>query len=171
MNTPWFGRALVERFLPHRPPLLLVDRVLSVELGARPSLRARLDLDPAAPVYAGHFPSRPLWPGVYTFEGLAQAGGLLLALELAAARAGPDLFDLLRDGSPLPLPAAVGFVLLVEIDGRLLAPVSPGGSLEYAVRVLERAGGLVRFEGGASAAGQDVARATWRVVAPTAPRA
>lgn len=167
--APWFDRAVVERLLPHRPPLLLVDAVRDAHLGATATLRARFAVDPAHPALAGHFPGRPVWPGVYTVEGLAQAGAVLLGLEGAAAAHPGGLAGVLaalREGGAPPIPP-VG--LLVEVDVRFLAPVGPGEVLDYAVRVVDRHGPLVRLDVAAGVGGREVARGTLRVSAPTSP--
>ena len=65
------GRAGVEALLPHRDPFIWVSRILACEPGA--SITAELDVDPALPLFAGHFPSHPVLPGVILMEALAQA--------------------------------------------------------------------------------------------------
>ena len=63
------------RHLPHRHPLLLVDRVLEVHPGQ--SIRAVKNVTYNEPFFSGHFPSRPLMPGVIVIEALAQTAGIL----------------------------------------------------------------------------------------------
>jgi 3-hydroxyacyl-[acyl-carrier-protein] dehydratase len=69
---------LIKKILPHRHPFLFVDRVLAFEAGVR--ITAAKKLDPEAAFFAGHFPGRPIMPGVLVAEALAQACGLLLGL-------------------------------------------------------------------------------------------
>ena len=69
--------------LPHRPPFLFVDEVTQLELGV--SITARRLLRAEEPHFAGHFPGRPLMPGVLVTEALAQTCGLLKGLELDSA--------------------------------------------------------------------------------------
>jgi len=62
--------------LPHRYPFILVDRVLELELGSR--IRALKNVTINEPFFQGHFPDKPIMPGVLIVEGMVQAGGLLL---------------------------------------------------------------------------------------------
>lgn len=64
--------------LPHRYPFLLVDRVVEFEAGKR--LRALKNVSINEPFFQGHFPGRPVMPGVLIIEALAQASGLLVQL-------------------------------------------------------------------------------------------
>ena len=73
MNTP-FGRDEIERILPHREPFLLIDEVLELEPGAR--VAARKFVRPDEWYLAGHFPGRPVMPGVLIVEALAQTGAV-----------------------------------------------------------------------------------------------
>jgi beta-hydroxyacyl-ACP dehydratase FabZ len=66
--------------LPHRYPLLLVDRVLEMEPGKR--IVAIKNVTFNEPFFNGHFPGRPVLPGVLLIEGMAQAGGLLLLQDI-----------------------------------------------------------------------------------------
>jgi 3-hydroxyacyl-[acyl-carrier-protein] dehydratase len=61
--------------LPHRFPILLVDRVLEIEKGVR--IKALKNVSVNEPYFTGHFPSRPVMPGVLMLEALAQAAALL----------------------------------------------------------------------------------------------
>jgi 3-hydroxyacyl-[acyl-carrier-protein] dehydratase len=66
------GRSAVECLLPHRPPFLFIDQVQAVDLESR-SLRASHYVDPADPVFVGHFPGDPVLPGVLAVEAMGQA--------------------------------------------------------------------------------------------------
>ena len=73
-----FGKDTVLKILPQRPPFLFVDRVLKLRPDDR--IVAELDLTESLPHFAGHFPDRPVMPGVLVTEALAQTSGLLLGL-------------------------------------------------------------------------------------------
>ena len=65
----------VKKHLPHRDPFLLVDRVIEVDLGNK--IHAQWDIKPEADFFRGHFPDKPVLPGVLIIESLAQAAGIL----------------------------------------------------------------------------------------------
>ncbi len=63
------------RILPHRYPLLLVDRITDMEKGK--SIIGYKNISISEPAFQGHFPGHPIYPGVMILEGMAQAGGIL----------------------------------------------------------------------------------------------
>jgi len=65
----------IQEILPHRYPFLLVDRVNTLDKGE--NIVAFKNVSISEPVFEGHFPGHPIYPGVMILEGLAQAGGLL----------------------------------------------------------------------------------------------
>jgi len=71
------GRGDIKRLIPHREPFLFVDEITEVDLDAR-ALRGRRWIDPEDPVFQGHFPGRPIYPGVLQLEIIGQAGLCLL---------------------------------------------------------------------------------------------
>ena len=118
---------VIARLLPHRYPLLLVDRVVAFEDGARIVALKNVTVD--EPFFAGHFPGRPVMPGVLICEALAQAGALL------AYRS--------RDGI-----APGSLLLLTALErARFRRPVLPGDQLELEVRSLKRHPPLWRMRG------------------------
>lgn len=133
------GPELIRLMLPHRPPLLLVDRILGLRVTPEPAIAAERVIRSDEPVFQGHFPDLPLWPGVYTIEALAQTALLLFrTLELG----GPDsvvqelsaLDRALRGGAVHPLQArlsaAAGVGVMSAVDVKLSAPVFAGATLE-----------------------------------------
>ncbi|WP_047194746.1 3-hydroxyacyl-ACP dehydratase FabZ [Caldimonas brevitalea] len=121
--------------LPHRYPILLVDRVLEVEDGKR--IKALKNVTINEPFFMGHFPNRPVMPGVLMLEALAQASALL-----AFSADGRDLD-----------PRAVYY--FVGIDGaRFKRPVEPGDQLILEVGLDRARGGIYKFNCKASVDGE-----------------
>ena len=113
--------------LPHRYPFLLVDRVLECKKGE--SLVAIKNVTINEPFFPGHFPHRPVMPGVMILEALAQATGLL-AFETAGTA--PE------DGM---------LYYFVGIDSaRFRKPVEPGDQLRMEVKLLKQSRGIWKFE-------------------------
>ncbi len=119
--------ALLARLLPERYPLCLVDRIVSCEDGV--GVMARKGVTAGEPFFAGHFPGRPVMPGVLICEALIQASAVLVA------RSAPGLADDVR----------------LRLGGleraRFRQPVVPGDVLELEVRVVAREGPRWRFRG------------------------
>ncbi len=131
----------IQRLLPHRPPFRLVDRVVAVEPGAR--LVAWKGVTMNEPFFAGHFPGKPVMPGVLILEALAQACALLAMKSMGP---GEDVDDKIT--------------YLMSIDGaRFRRPVVPGDRLELHVEVVKRKGAIWRQKGTAIVDGQTVAEA------------
>ena len=81
--------SMIRRLLPHRYPMLLVDRVLDWEAGK--FVRGLKNVTVNEPFFQGHFPSYPVMPGVLVIEAMAQAAGLLTMLSAVARRDGTQL--------------------------------------------------------------------------------
>ena len=73
----------IEKRIPHRPPFLWIDRVEEFEPGVR--CVAWLLVDGTNPLFAGHFPARPILPGVLIIEAVAQTAAVMLGAEAPAA--------------------------------------------------------------------------------------
>jgi len=71
------NREYVKDYIPHRDPMLFIDRVIRLEENA---ITVESDVDPDAAYFKGHFPGMPIMPGVLIVETVAQAGALLISL-------------------------------------------------------------------------------------------
>ncbi|HXD04943.1 MAG TPA: 3-hydroxyacyl-ACP dehydratase FabZ [Burkholderiaceae bacterium] len=127
--------------LPHRYPILLVDRVIEVEPGKR--IKALKNVSINEPFFVGHFPHRPVMPGVLMLEALAQAAALL---SFSVEGEGTDHNSV---------------IYFVGIDGaRFKRPVEPGDQLILEVEVDRVRGGIYKYNARASVEGELAAEAT-----------
>jgi 3-hydroxyacyl-[acyl-carrier-protein] dehydratase len=114
--------------LPHRYPILLVDRVLELEAGKR--IRALKNVSVNEPYFAGHFPYRPVMPGVLMVEALAQAAALLAFETLGIEPDDKSVF------------------YFAGIDNvRFKRPVEPGDQLLLDVTLERAKAGIYKFSG------------------------
>ncbi|HLI64534.1 MAG TPA: 3-hydroxyacyl-ACP dehydratase FabZ [Terriglobales bacterium] len=121
------------KLLPHRYPMLLIDRV--VEIARAKRIVAIKNVTINEPFFAGHFPEHPIMPGVLIVEAMAQAGAALLFTEV------PE-----RDGKLL---------LFTGIErARFRRPVTPGDQLRIEVDVLAYRGNAGRLQGKAYVEGK-----------------
>ena len=135
--------------LPHRFPMLLVDRVEELVEGERIAAIKAVTFN--EPFFQGHFPGRPIMPGVLIVEALAQAAGVL-AIETLG----------LKDSGKL-----VYFMAIEEAKFR--KPVEPGCLLRLEASFLQRRATVCKFEGRASVYGQLAAEARFTAMIADAP--
>ena len=104
----------ITELLPHREPFIFVDRVTELEAGKR--ILAERELRADEPFFKGHFPGRPIMPGVLITEALAQTSGLLLALTALENRDSSmaKLFYLARADMKWTTPCVPGDTLILE---------------------------------------------------------
>jgi 3-hydroxyacyl-[acyl-carrier-protein] dehydratase len=125
----------IKQYLPHRYPLLLVDRVLNWESGK--SITAIKNVTINEEFFNGHFPNKPVMPGVMMIEALAQTAALLSFL--TAGRK----------------PDENAIVYFIGIDGaRFKRPVEPGDQLKMEVEIIRAARGIWKYKAKGSVDGQ-----------------
>ncbi len=120
--------------LPHRYPFLLVDRVLEIEKGVR--IVALKNVTINEPFFVGHFPHRPVMPGVLMLEALAQAAALLSFATL----------DITLDDKTVYYFAGID-------SARFKRPVEPGDQLRLEVEIGRVKSGIFKFQGRAKVDG------------------
>lgn len=125
------------KYLPHRYPFLMVDRVLEFEKNK--SLKALKNITYNEPIFTGHFPQAPIFPGVLILEALAQASALLAFKSKGGYPSDKTLY------------------LLVGIDrARFKRQVVPGDQLHFSVEVLKVRRGIWKFDAVATVEGDHV---------------
>jgi 3-hydroxyacyl-[acyl-carrier-protein] dehydratase len=116
----------VRHLLPHRYPFLLVDRVLECRKGE--SIRALKNVTANEPFFPGHFPHRPVMPGVMIIEALAQAAGILAFITA----------DVVPDES-------TQFYFVGIDEARFRKPVQPGDQLILTAKLERQMRGIWKF--------------------------
>ena len=130
----------IKNLLPHRYPFLLVDRVTEAVVGER--LVALKNVTVNEPFFEGHFPHRPVMPGVLILEAMAQASAILASFDL-------DKIDNLNR-----------LYYFVGIDkARFKRPVEPGDQLIFDVKLVRRIKNMWKCEGIATVDGEIAAKA------------
>ena len=133
----------IQKILPHRFPFLLIDRVTEMKSGE--SIVGYKNVSISEPVFQGHFPDHPIYPGVMIVEGMAQAGGVL-AFKSLSEEAQQD--------------AENKVVYFMSIDKcKFRAPVTPGDKLEYHITVIKHRGNIWVLKGEAFVDGNLVTEA------------
>jgi len=120
----------IQKILPHRYPFLLVDRITELRQGEY--IEGFKNVSISEPVFQGHFPDHPIYPGVMIIEGMAQAGGVLAFKSLSEE----DQKD-----------AENKVVYFMSIDkAKFRAPVTPGDQLVYKIDVMKHRGAVWQLE-------------------------
>lgn len=130
----------IMEILPHRYPFLLIDKVLDVE--PHKSVTAIKNVTIGEPVFAGHFPGHPIYPGVMILEGMAQAGGVLAFKSMDEK----DLKDKV--------------VYFMSIDkAKFRSPIRPGDVITYKIEAIKDRGRIWVLKGEAYVDGKLSAQA------------
>jgi len=127
----------IQKLLPHRYPFLMVDRVLEYEPGQ--SIVAIKNVTVNEPFFQGHFPGKPIMPGVLMVEAMAQVGGILV-----------NKSD----------PTDYNSVYFMSIEkAKFRKPVVPGDQLRFEVALMQSRGKVSKFKGEAKVDGKVVCEA------------
>lgn len=129
----------IMELLPHSYPMLLVDRVTDYKVGEW--IKAYKNITINEPHFPGHFPGKPIFPGVLILEAMAQTAGILG-------------FKTGTDPTSLYLYAGID-------NARFKHPVVPGDRLDFDVKLLKVRRGIWKFEGVASVDGQEACSASF----------
>ena len=134
-----FGREQIEQILPHRDPFLLIDEVVELDPGKR--VVARRAVRAEDPWFAGHFPGRPVMPGVLIVEARAQTGALAVLFE--EANRGKIAFFAGIDDCRFKRVVEPGDVLTLTCEiAEMRGPIGRGKATAYVGDVLAARGTL-----------------------------
>ena len=137
----------IKEILPHRYPLLLVDRITEMKL--KQSIKGFKNESISEPAFQGHFPGHPIYPGVLILEGMAQAGGVL-------ALKSSDLTDEEMKNK---------VIYFMSIDkAKFRTPVRPGDRLDYELEVIKMKSSLMVLKGQAFVDGKVCAEAEFKAM-------
>ncbi|GIU66116.1 3-hydroxyacyl-ACP dehydratase FabZ [Candidatus Phycosocius spiralis] len=131
----------IESLIPHRFPFLLVDRCLEYVEGQ--SIRGVKCVTSNEPFFQGHFPGRPLMPGVLQIEAMAQASAVLMS-------------------KTLKIDAKTAGIMFMSVEAaKFRRPVRPGDVLDMKVEVVMGRRNVYKFAGIATVEGQMACEAQW----------
>ena len=120
----------IQNILPHRYPFLLVDRI--TELTPGEYIEGLKNVSISEPVFQGHFPGHPIYPGVMIIEGMAQAGGVLA-------------FKSMGNVSQEEIQKKVVYFMSID-KAKFRAPVTPGDQLVYKINVIKNKGAVWQLD-------------------------
>ncbi|MBP7741816.1 MAG: 3-hydroxyacyl-ACP dehydratase FabZ [Aliarcobacter sp.] len=137
----------IQEILPHRYPMLLVDRITDMEL--KQSIKGFKNVSISEPAFQGHFPGHPIYPGVLILEGMAQCGGVL-------ALKSSDLTD-------EEMKNKVIYFMSID-NAKFRTPVRPGDRLDYVLEVIKMKSTLMVLKGQAFVDGKICAEAEFKAM-------
>ena len=120
-------------YIPHRPPFLFVDRVTEE---TQDSIKAEKSIDPKEPFFQGHYPDRPIMPGVLIFESIFQTGAIMMGKRIA-------------NKGRIPVLTRVNNI-------KLKHAVNPGDTLQIEVKLNDLVSSAAYMSGKASVNGKTV---------------
>lgn len=133
----------IQNILPHRYPFLLVDRITELTPGTY--IEGLKNVSISEPVFQGHFPGHPIYPGVMIIEGMAQAGGVLA-------------FKSMDVSSQEEIQNKVVYFMSID-KAKFRAPVTPGDQLIYKISVIKNKGAVWQLDAKAYVDNKVVAQA------------
>ena len=104
----------ITTFLPHRYPFILIDRVIKLESGKK--IVALKNVTINEPFFQGHFPTKPIMPGVLIIEAMAQAGGVLVIESMSEEMHGQSVYFLGMDKVRFRKPVVPGDQIIFEVE-------------------------------------------------------
>lgn len=137
----------IQEILPHRYPLLLVDRITDMEVTK--SIKGFKNISISEPAFQGHFPDHPIYPGVLILEGMAQCGGVLA----------------LKSSGLTEEQMKEKVIYFMSIDkAKFRNPVRPGDRLDYELTAIKMKSTLMVLEGKAYVDGKLTAEAEFKAM-------
>jgi 3-hydroxyacyl-[acyl-carrier-protein] dehydratase len=141
--TKTLGRLDIDQILtalPHRYPFLMIDRIIDIDRDETATGIKNITFN--EPIFQGHFPGKPIFPGVLIIEGMAQTAGAVVIAHDAAQGGGRSI------------------VLMLTIDkAKFRKPAQPGDRIEYHIRKIQRRRNVGRYEARAIVDGVVIAEA------------
>jgi beta-hydroxyacyl-ACP dehydratase FabZ len=119
VSEPKYDVKEIMTFLPHRYPFLMVDRVLEIREGYVSGIK---NVTANEPMFQGHFPGQPIFPGILQVEALAQLGGIYMFSGELAAHKGKVVYFVGIDGVRFSRLVVPGDQLLLELDVKRYRP-------------------------------------------------
>jgi len=142
-----FDVTQIQEILPHRYPLLLVDRITHMELSK--VVKGYKNISISEPAFQGHFPGHPIYPGVLILEGMAQCGGVLA----------------LKSANLTEEQMKKKVIYFMSIDkAKFRNPVKPGDRLDYELSAVRMKSTLMVFEGKAYVDGKLTTEAEFKAM-------
>ncbi len=120
----------IQKILPHRFPFLLLDRVTDLTKGEY--IEGYKNISISEPIFQGHFPDHPIYPGVMIIEGMAQAGGVLA-------------FKSMDNATQEEIENKVVYFMSID-KAKFRAPVTPGDKLVYKINVIRNKGAVWQLD-------------------------
>ncbi|KYJ85877.1 3-hydroxyacyl-ACP dehydratase FabZ [Sulfurovum riftiae] len=120
----------IQKILPHRFPFLLVDRITELQAGSY--IEGYKNVSISEPVFQGHFPDHPIYPGVMIIEGMAQAGGVLA-------------FKSMDNATQEEIENKVVYFMSID-KAKFRSPVTPGDQLVYKIDVIKNKGAIWQLD-------------------------